>query len=75
MKNIYGSNNCFFLKMNSRPVSNLQDNSHLPDPWSQFIGKQSDFLNKTDQGSSPQTPTDTTGVSSMPNAVSTESEK
>lgn len=75
MKNIYGASNCYFLKMNSRPYNNSSDNVHLPDPWNQFIVKQSDFSTNSDQSSSPRTPTDTTGVSSMPNSVSTEQEK
>ena len=75
MKNIYGPNNCFFLQMNSRPFSGSDDNTHLPDPWSQFIVKHSDLSGNSDQDSSPRTPADTTGVSSMPNAVNTEQEK
>lgn len=75
MKNIYGSNNCFLLQMNSRPCSISDDNTHLPDPWSQFIVKHSDLTGNSDQDSSPRTPADTMGVSSMPNAVNTEPEK
>lgn len=61
--------------MNSRPVNSTDDNTHLPDPWSQFIVKHSDLLGNSDQDSSPRTPVDTTGVSSMPNAVNIEQEK
>ncbi|OXU20674.1 hypothetical protein TSAR_003364 [Trichomalopsis sarcophagae] len=75
MKNIYGPNNCFFLQMNSRPFSGSDDNTHLPDPWSQFIVKHSDLSGNSDQDSSPRTPADTIGVSSMPSAVNTEQEK
>ncbi|XP_011502697.1 PREDICTED: trafficking protein particle complex subunit 8 [Ceratosolen solmsi marchali] len=75
MKNIYGPNNCFFLPMNSRPFNVSDDCTQLPDPWSQFIVKYSDCSGNNDYESSPRTPADTIGVSSMPNAVNTESEK
>lgn len=61
--------------MNSRPLNNADDNTHLPDPWSQFITKNSDLFGNSDQDSSPRTPADTVAVSSMPNAVNTEQEK
>ncbi|XP_058792250.1 trafficking protein particle complex subunit 8 [Phymastichus coffea] len=75
MKNIYGSNNCFFLQINSRPFYMSENNTHLPDPWSQFIVKHPDLTGTSDQDNSPRTPADTMGVSSMPNAVTTEQEK
>ncbi|XP_014226501.1 trafficking protein particle complex subunit 8 [Trichogramma pretiosum] len=75
MKNIYGPNNCFFLSMNSRPFNISEDNTHLPDPWSQFIVKHSDLTGISDQDNSPRSPGDTLGVASMPNAVNTEPEK
>jgi hypothetical protein len=75
MKNIYGQNNCFFLPINSRPSNVSGDYTQLPDPWSQFIVKYSDFSENSDQDSSPRTPADIIGVSSMPNAVNTEPEK
>ncbi|XP_033216769.1 trafficking protein particle complex subunit 8 [Belonocnema kinseyi] len=75
MKNVYGTNNCFLLQMNSRPPGQTDDNSHLPDPWSQFIVKNVSLTGGSDQNSSPRTPADTTGVSSMPNQVNTEHEK
>lgn len=75
MKNIYGSNNCFFLQINSRPFDVSENNTHLPDPWSQFIVKHPDLTGTSDQDNSPRTPADTMGVSSMPNAVNIEQEK
>lgn len=75
MKNIYGSNNCYFLQINSRPYTVNDDNTHLPDPWSQFLVKNTDLSGNSDQDNSPRTPADTLGVSSMPNAVNTVEEK
>lgn len=75
MKRIYGSNNCYLLQMNSRPPGLLDDNVHLPDPWSQFLVKHSDLSEYSEQSNSPHTPTDTGGVSVMPNEVTTEPEK
>ncbi|XP_033300815.1 trafficking protein particle complex subunit 8 isoform X2 [Bombus bifarius] len=75
MKNIYGANNCFLLQMNSRPPGQVDDNIHLPDPWSQFLVKHSEVLGGSEQNSSPRTPVDTSGVSSMPNEVTTDTEK
>ncbi|XP_031831201.1 trafficking protein particle complex subunit 8 homolog l(3)76BDm [Nomia melanderi] len=75
MKNVYGANNCFLLQMNSRPPGQIDDNTHLPDPWSQFLVKHSDISGGSEQSSSPRTPADTSGVSSMPNEVSTDTEK
>ncbi|KAF7386777.1 hypothetical protein HZH66_011229 [Vespula vulgaris] len=75
MKNIYGANNCFLLQMNSRPPGQIDDNSHLPDPWSQFLIKRTELSSGSEQNSSPRTPADTGGVSAMPNEVTTESEK
>ncbi|XP_076281323.1 trafficking protein particle complex subunit 8 homolog l(3)76BDm [Lasioglossum baleicum] len=75
MKNIYGANNCFLLQMNSRPPGQIDDNMHLPDPWSQFLVKHSDTSGGSEQSSSPRTPADTSGVSSMPNEVTTDTEK
>lgn len=68
MKNLYDENNCFLLQMNSRPPGQADDNIHLPDPWSQFLIKQCDYMT-VDHSSSPRTPADTGGVSSMPNQV------
>ncbi|KAK0178253.1 hypothetical protein PV328_002222 [Microctonus aethiopoides] len=69
MKNLYDSNNCFLLQMNSRPpAENADDNIHLPDPWSQFLIKHTD-LSSSDHSSSPRTPADTGGVAAMPNEV------
>lgn len=75
MKNIYGANNCFLLQMNSRPPGQVDDNSHLPDPWSQFLEKRVELSSSSEQNSSPRTPADIGGVSAMPNEVTTESEK
>lgn len=35
MRVSYGRNNCFLLRMNSRPPGNGKE--QLPDPWSQFL--------------------------------------
>lgn len=75
MKNIYGANNCFLLQMNSRPPGQVDDNTHLPDPWSQFLVKHSELSGSSEQGSSPRTPADTSGVSAMPNEVTTDTDK
>ncbi|XP_076665916.1 trafficking protein particle complex subunit 8 homolog l(3)76BDm isoform X1 [Andrena cerasifolii] len=75
MKNIYGASNCFLLQMNSRPPGQSDDNTHLPDPWSQFLIKHSDTFAGSEQNSSPRTPADTTGVSAMPNEVTTDTDK
>lgn len=32
----YGPTNCFLLRINSRPPG-VDNNEHLPDPWSQFL--------------------------------------
>lgn len=61
--------------MNSRPPGQIDDNSHLPDPWSQFLIKRTELSSGSEQNSSPRTPADTGGVSAMPNEVTTESEK
>ncbi|XP_012215025.1 trafficking protein particle complex subunit 8 isoform X2 [Linepithema humile] len=74
MKTIYGANNCFLLQMNSRPPGLSDDNTHLPDPWSQFLIKHSE-LSSSEQNSSPRTPADTGGVSAMPSELTTESDK
>jgi len=42
IKQTYGDNNCYFLQMNSRPPGQSQEQSHLPDPWSQFLIRQFD---------------------------------
>lgn len=42
MKSTYGSNHCFLLKINSRPPGQIDEASHLPDPWSQFLIRQLD---------------------------------
>ncbi|XP_015112086.1 trafficking protein particle complex subunit 8 [Diachasma alloeum] len=73
MKNLYDSNNCFLLQMNSRPPGQSDETLHLPDPWSQFLTKQPDY--SLDHSSSPRTPADTTGVSSMPNQVTSGHDK
>ncbi|KAL0128427.1 hypothetical protein PUN28_003599 [Cardiocondyla obscurior] len=75
MKNIYGTNNCFLLQMNSRPPGLSDDNTHLPDPWSQFLTKHSELIGNSEQNSSPRTPVDTGGVSAMPSELTTETEK
>ncbi|XP_031370043.1 trafficking protein particle complex subunit 8 isoform X2 [Apis dorsata] len=75
MKNIYGANNCFLLQMNSRPPGQIDDNTHLPDPWSQFLVKHSEMSGSSEQNSSPRTPADTSGVSSMPNEVTMDTDK
>ncbi|OAD58182.1 Trafficking protein particle complex subunit 8 [Eufriesea mexicana] len=75
MKNIYGANNCFLLQMNSRPPGQIDDNTHLPDPWSQFLLRHSEPSGNSEQNSSPRTPADTSGVSSMPNEVTTDTDK
>ncbi|XP_029042782.1 trafficking protein particle complex subunit 8 [Osmia bicornis bicornis] len=75
MKNIYGANNCFLLQMNSRPPGQIDDNTQLPDPWSQFLIKHSEISGSSEQNSSPRTPADTSGVSSMPNEVTTDTDK
>ncbi|XP_012154048.1 trafficking protein particle complex subunit 8 homolog l(3)76BDm isoform X2 [Megachile rotundata] len=75
MKNIYGANNCFLLQMNSRPPGQFDDNTQLPDPWSQFLIKHSEVSGSSEQNSSPRTPADTSGVSSMPNEVTTDTDK
>ncbi|XP_015513137.1 trafficking protein particle complex subunit 8 isoform X1 [Neodiprion lecontei] len=75
MKNIYGSNNCFLLQMNSRPPGPLDDTTHLPDPWCQFLSKHSDLTESSEQSSSPRTPADTSGVSAMPSQVTTEPDR
>lgn len=75
MKNIYGGNNCFLLQMNSRPPGQSEDNIHLPDPWSQFLVRSTEYLESNEQNSSPRTPADVGRVSSMPNEVNTESER
>lgn len=75
MKTIYGANNCFLLQMNSRPPGLSDDNTHLPDPWSQFLTKHSEVSGSSEQNSSPRTPADTGGVSAMPSELTTESDK
>jgi len=75
MKTIYGANNCFLLQMNSRPPGLSDDNTHLPDPWSQFLTKHSELSGNSEQNSSPRTPADTGGVSAMPSELTTESDK
>jgi len=75
MKTIYGANNCFLLQMNSRPPGLSDDNTHLPDPWSQFLTKHSELAGNSEQNSSPRTPVDTGGVSAMPSELTTETEK
>ncbi|XP_012252846.2 trafficking protein particle complex subunit 8 isoform X2 [Athalia rosae] len=75
MKNIYGPNNCFLLQMNSRPPGPSDDTTHLPDPWCQFLTKNSDLSESSEQSSSPRTPADTSGVSAMPNQVMSESDR
>ncbi|XP_066587305.1 trafficking protein particle complex subunit 8 [Prorops nasuta] len=76
MKNIYGANNCFLLQMNSRPPGQFDDNPHLPDPWSQFLVKKAEQLSgNSDKSNSPRTPADIGIVSSMPSALTTESDK
>ncbi|XP_076235516.1 trafficking protein particle complex subunit 8 homolog l(3)76BDm isoform X2 [Calliopsis andreniformis] len=75
MKNIYGANNCFLLQMNSRPPGQVDDNTHLPDPWSQFLVKHSELSGSSEHGSSPRTPADTSGVSAMPNEVTMDTDK
>jgi hypothetical protein len=42
IKQTYGDNNCYFLQMNSRPPGQSIEQSHLPDPWSQFLIRQLD---------------------------------
>jgi len=74
MKTIYGTNNCFLLQMNSRPPGFSDDNTHLPDPWSQFL-KHTELSAGSEQNSSPRTPADTGGVSAMPSELTTESDK
>ena len=61
--------------MNSRPPGQTDDNSHLPDPWNQFIVKNISLSSGSGQNSSPRTPADPSGVSAMPNQVNTEHEK
>lgn len=61
--------------MNSRPPGLSDDNTHLPDPWSQFLIKHSELPGSNEQNSSPRTPADIGGVSAMPNKVTTESDK
>ncbi|KAG5334145.1 TPPC8 protein, partial [Acromyrmex charruanus] len=75
MKTIYGTNNCFLLQMNSRPPGLSDDNTHLPDPWSQFLIKHLELTGNNEQNSSPRTPADTGGVSAMPSELTTETEK
>ncbi|XP_071632774.1 trafficking protein particle complex subunit 8 [Temnothorax longispinosus] len=75
MKTIYGANNCFLLQMNSRPPGFSDDNTHLPDPWSQFLTKHSELAGSSEQNSSPRTPADIGGVSAMPSELTTETEK
>ncbi|XP_008543726.1 trafficking protein particle complex subunit 8 [Microplitis demolitor] len=74
MKNLYDVNNCFLLQMNSRPPGQMDDNMYLPDPWSQFLVKFTDFTS-SDHSSSPRTPADTGGVSAMPNQVTSGTDK
>lgn len=75
MKTIYGANNCFLLQMNSRPPGLSDDNTHLPDPWSQFLTKHTELSGGSEQSSSPRTPADIGGVSAMPSEVTMESDK
>ncbi|XP_011860429.1 PREDICTED: trafficking protein particle complex subunit 8 [Vollenhovia emeryi] len=75
MKTIYGANNSFLLQMNSRPPGLSDDNTHLPDPWSQFLTKHSELAGGSEQNSSPRTPADIGGVSAMPSELTTETEK
>jgi hypothetical protein len=42
IKQTYGDSSCFFLQMNSRPPGQSEDQSQLPDPWSQFLNRQLD---------------------------------
>lgn len=43
MKTAYGAANSYLLQVNSRqPRLNGEDESHLPDPWSQFLFRQID---------------------------------
>lgn len=72
MKSEYGANNCFLLNINSRPPGQHEDTSHLPDPWSQFLSRQSDPNDTHDYDSSPRTPAEMIGVTGMPNRVSTD---
>ncbi|XP_067001319.1 trafficking protein particle complex subunit 8 isoform X2 [Anabrus simplex] len=69
IKNTYGISNCFFLQMNSRPPGNIEDQSHLPDPWSQFLTRQLDGQDASDHDSSPRTPAEMGGVTVMPSRI------
>jgi len=61
--------------MNSRPPGLSDDNTHLPDPWSQFLTKHSELAGNSEQNSSPRTPVDIGGVAAMPSELTTETEK
>ncbi|KAJ1524202.1 hypothetical protein ONE63_010723 [Megalurothrips usitatus] len=72
MKSEYGVNNCFLLNINSRPLGQHEDTSHIPDPWSQFLSRLSDTTENHEYDNSPRTPAEISGVTGMPNRVSTD---
>lgn len=42
MKTAYGVANSYFLQINSNPPGHRKDESHRPDPWSQFLTRRLD---------------------------------
>lgn len=57
--------------MNSRPPG-IVDDQFLPDPWSQFLMRKVENSDIS-ESESPRTPADSSGVTSMPNNVTTDS--
>ncbi|KAE8746892.1 hypothetical protein FOCC_FOCC006312 [Frankliniella occidentalis] len=72
LKAEYGANNCFLLNINSRPPGQHEETSHLPDPWSQFVSRHSEAPETHEYDNSPRTPAEMSGVTGMPNRVSTD---
>ncbi|KAK7864298.1 hypothetical protein R5R35_009554 [Gryllus longicercus] len=66
IKNTYGAANCYFLQMNSRPPGQVDDQTHLPDPWSQFLIRHLDGQEGSDHDSSPRTPAEVGGLTGLP---------
>lgn len=73
IKSEYGASSCFLLNINTRPPGQYEDVSHLPDPWSQYVSRQSETsADSHEYDSSPRTPAEMVGVTGMPNRVSTD---
>lgn len=62
LKSTFGENKCFLVQINS--VSG--NPTECPDPWIRYIKRQPKSEPQSDQGSTPKTPQDMSGVTSMP---------